>query len=147
MSRKVFSYGLIFSGAKGDKSKNMTSSGTVAVSASNRAALRRRVLTKCNTEKCMTPLIVDDNNTLSVNLSYQINSIILKFNGEEYLIVDDTTIRNYNKTTYLYNTNNNEEFDMKHIVTTKVTNMDFFFLMSNHSMKIFQDGMLVMLHQ
>ncbi len=49
-------FGLIASGVKGEKSINITSSGTVASTRSNRAALRRRVLKKCtnNNKKCDT---------------------------------------------------------------------------------------------
>ena len=56
MGRRVMPFGLIASGVKGEKSINITSSGTVASTRSNRAALRRRVLKKCtnNKKKCDT---------------------------------------------------------------------------------------------
>lgn len=53
MSRRVLSFGLISSGVKGEDSNNLKSTGTVATTSSNRAALKRRVLTKCN-KNCLT---------------------------------------------------------------------------------------------
>ena len=110
MSRRVLPYGLIFSGVKGDKSQNLSSSGTVATSASNRAALKRRVLTKCNREKC--------------NL---LGDIVVR-DGEEYLIVNNTSIKKYNKQTFLYHVYDGKSFDMKHIITENVTNMENLFM-------------------
>tara|TARA_B100000963_G_C22637429_1_gene678361 strand:+ start:4922 stop:5125 length:204 start_codon:yes stop_codon:yes gene_type:complete len=52
MSNRVLPYGLIFSGVKGQDSQNLKTPGTIATSASNRAALKRRVFKSCSKEKC-----------------------------------------------------------------------------------------------
>lgn len=110
MSRRVLPYGLIFSGSKGDKSKNLSSTGTVATSASNRAALRRRVLTKCNRDKCVTVM-----------------GELVIIDGEEYLIVKNSSIRQYDKSTFLYTVYPGKYIDMQHIITENVTNMESLF--------------------
>ena len=47
MSRRVMPFGLLASGVRGESSNNMKSTGIVATSRSNRAALKRRVFTGC----------------------------------------------------------------------------------------------------
>ncbi len=54
MSRRVMPFGLLASGVRGEATNNMKSTGTVATSRSNRAALKRRVLTGCKSNSSNT---------------------------------------------------------------------------------------------
>ena len=92
MSRRVLPYGLIFSGSKGDKSKNLSSTGTVATSASNRAALRRRVLTKCNNSLGNNALVEQEAQLENVTVVDQESEVtIVASNGNKYRLNGNTT--------------------------------------------------------
>ena len=68
MSRRVMPFGLLASGVRGEATNNMKSTGTVATSRSNRAALKRRVLTGCKSNSSNTNSSWESNETNTNNI-------------------------------------------------------------------------------
>ena len=123
MSRRVMPFGLLASGVRGEATNNMKSTGTVATSRSNRAALKRRVFTRCKNNKngsCSSESVeepveeevveeeeaVEEEGGESTEIFEDLNNpsevSVVSSGGNKYVLNGNTT---YNENTryYLYN--------------------------------------------